>query len=52
MYGWLHAAKHKPGVVRLIALGQPCPPLMEFIERRMERINPGGEFDVSSAKIL
>ena len=22
MYGWLHAAKHKPGVVRLIALGQ------------------------------
>ena len=46
MYGWLHAAKHKPGVVQLLSVGQSCPPLIEFVIRRIERINPGGIFKV------
>ena len=47
MYGWLHAAKQKPDVVRLLALKQPCPPLLEFIERRIERLNSNGNFKVN-----
>ena len=47
MYGWLHAALSKPDVVRLLVLKQPCPPLLEFIERRIERINSIGNCKVS-----
>ena len=46
LYGWLHAGKNVTGVVELLADGLPCPPLIDFVIRRIEMLSLGGKFEI------